>query len=273
MAESGYGFVRTNIHAQYDHVWGHVSDGFGARVSYRFLHNRKFSLSANFKYNTVSSHFFSSDLSLPFEPEAIGLNGIHMLGQLGLTATMRAKLFGRQFIGMCIVASEWSVGGFNRLSAVAMGLAMLWSSRNTQFGVGPLMMVNTTSKMPVFLVFMYRHRFNGKWTVNLYGGMFGIEFAPLQNNLFVIGADIDAKSFYFKPGAEGLPKTCRYTQTNFRPMIKYRYKLGANFYFDVQGGVSLGMSGRVTGVNGTKEYIKINQKCSPFLQASVSYSL
>ncbi len=273
VSEGGYGLIKTNITVNVDHTFGAISDGFGARISYEAYKNKWLTVSANAKYNSVNVDFKASDLSDGYSPEEIGLNDIHVMSQLGTTVTARSKLFGKPLTGIMMLNTEWGVGGFERISGTALCVFMLKANRSTQFGIGPLVMINTTSKLPAFLIFMYRHRFNDKLALNLYGGMFGLDYNPNKNNLLCAGADIDVKGFYFKPNHEQLPKVCRFTYTSFRPMIKYRVCLRPNFYLDAQGGVAIKMSCRVNGKNGTKEYIDCNQKAAPFIQAGISYSL
>ncbi len=273
VSKGGYGMVKTNISVSADYTWGAVRDGFGARVSYQAYKNKWLTLSANVKYNSVKIDFDEGVLSNDYSSDDVGLNDIHLMAQLGSTITARTKMFGKPLMGIAMLNTEWGISGFERISGTIMGLVMLKANLNTQFGIGPLVMINTTSKIPAFLVFMYRHRFNDKLAVNLYGGMFGLDYNPNRNNLFSVGADIDVKGFYFKPRYETLPEVCRFTYTSFRPMIKYRLRLGQNFYFDAQGGVAITMSCRVNGKNGTKEYIDCNQGPAPFLQAGISYSL
>lgn len=273
ISEGGYGIVKTNITVTYDHTFGKVKDGFNARVSYEFVKKKHITISGNFRHSSVTADFIESDLDENFNPEEIKLNGMHTMEQIGVTATANTRLYGKPLIGLGMVNSEWGRGGFNRVSAALMAMLMLRVNKDTQFGVGVIGMINTTSKVPAFPVFVYRRRFNEKWLLNLYGGMFGVDYTPTANDLISIGADIDVKAFYFRPSVEELPKTCRYTQTNFRPMLKYRRKLITNLYFDLQCGYAVNMNTRINGVNGTKEYIEINQKPHPFIQASVSYSL
>lgn len=273
ISEGGYGIVKTNITVTYDHTFGRVTDGFNARVSYEFLKKKHFTVSGNLKYNSVTVNFHQSDLDKNFNPDEIDLNGIHTMEQIGITATSNTSLFGKPVIALGMLNSEWGKGGFNRVSATLMAMLMIRTNRDTQFGIGVLGMINTTSKVPVFPVFVYRHRFNKIWFLNLYGGMFGVDYTPTANDLISIGGDIDVKSFYFRPSSNDLPKTCRYTQTNCRPMLKYRRRLIPNLYFNVQGGYALNMNSRVNGVNGIKEYITISQKPHLFFQTSISYSL
>lgn len=271
--KGGYGMVKTNITVAYDHAFGSVTDGFNARVSYEFLKKKHFSFSGNLKYNSVTANFNQSDLDKNFNPDDIDLNGIQTMEQIGVTATANTSLFGKPLMSLGMINSEWGKGGFNRVSANLMAMLMLRYNKDTQFGIGIFGMINTTSKLPIFPVFIYRHRFNKMLLLNLYGGIFGVDYTPTINDLISIGADIDVKSFYFRPSDNNLPRTCRYTQTNFRPMLKYRRRLIPNLYFDAQCGYAINMSSRVNGVNGTKEYLKITQKPHPFLQTSMSYSL
>lgn len=273
VSEGGYGMVKTNITVGADHTWGAVRDGFAARVAYEAYKKGWLTVSANARYNSLKVDFDEGALSNGYSPSELGLNDVHIMAQLGATATARTTIFGRPFMGIAMLNTEWGVGGLDRVSGTAMGIVMLRANRDTQFGLGPLVMVNTTSKIPAFLIFMYRHRFNDRLAINLYGGMMGLDYNPNRNNLLSIGADIDVKGFYFKPHHESLPKVCRFTYTSFRPMVKYRVRLRQNFYLDAQGGVALKMSCRVNGRNGTKEYFDCAQKCAPFLQAGLSYSL
>ena len=273
VSEGGYGLVKTNFNMSYDHGFGAIQDGFSARASYEFFRNKKFTVTANARYSSSEVSFTDSDLSNGYNPLAINLNGTHLLGQVGMTSTYKTRIFNRPIMAMAMINSEWSEGGFARVSGIAMGLVMFRANKNTQFGIGPMVMVNTCSKLPAFLVFMYRHRFNDKWLVNLYGGMFGIDYNPTKNNLISIGADLDVKAFYFKPNDASLPTKCRFTSTSFRPMIKYRRRLIQNLYFDFQGGISMKMSCKINGVSNSKELINCNQKAYPFLQTSVSFAL
>lgn len=273
ISKESYGLVKTNMNTSYSHGWGAIEDVFYARISYEFIRTRNITLTANARYSSCEVSFADVDMSDGFNPNEINLNGTHLLGQIGVTSTFRFKLFGKPFMGMAMLNTECGEGGFARISGIAMGMFMIRASRATQFGIGPLVLLNSTSKIPAFVVFMYRHRFNEKWLINLYGGMFSVDYTPTRNNLISVGADVDVNSFYFRPSDPRLPSRCRFTSTSFRPMAKYRHRLAENLYFDAQAGVSLKMSSRINGVTGTKEYIECNQKVAPFIQFGVSYSL
>lgn len=268
-----YGMVKTNIRVSYDYTNASVSDHFNARVSYEFLKNQKFTLTANANYNSLQADFSTDDLPLGYDPLQMGMNKTHLYGQFGISASFRSRLFGRPFMAFGTVSADWGDKRFQRVSGIVMGLFMLRANRDTQFGIGPLVLINSTSKIPAFIVFMYRHRFNDNFAINLYGGMFGLDYTPTKSDLITIGGDIDVRSFYFQPNHADLPKRCRYTNTNFRPGIKYKRRLAANFYGEIQGGVILKMSSRVTGVSGTKRYFDIPMPTRPFIQVAFNYAL
>lgn len=265
--------LKTNINATYDYGGGVINSEFATKVSYELFRNSHFTVTANARCTSVKIDFKEDDLSIGLDPDEIGLNGTHLFGQAGFTSIFRSRLFGRPFMAMATLNSEWGEGGFAKVSGIGMGLIMLKANRDTQFGLGPLVMINTCSKMPAFLVFMYRHKFNELWKINLYGAMLSIDYTPTPNDLICMGADVDVKAFYFKPNGELLPDKCRFTSTSFRPMAKYRRKLTDNLSFGIQSGVRIKMACRANGVSGPKEYFKCRQNIDSFVQTNISYSL
>lgn len=198
---------------------------------------------------------------------------MHITGQLGATAMLRSKMLGKPFIGIGIANTAIGVHGFDRVSGILMGLVMLKTTKDTQFGLGPLVMINTTSRIPAFVVLIYRHRFSDELAVNLYGGTVSLDYTPGKNDLFSIGGDVDVKEFPFKPKNEDLPRRCRFVMTSFRPMVKYRRRILPNMFVEAEGGVALKMSARVNSRYGTHEYVEASQNPQPFAGFGVTYQL
>lgn len=257
----------------YDYTHASISDHFNARVSYEFLKNQKFTLTANINYNSLQADFSNDELPTGYDPQQMNMNKTHLYGQIGVSASFRSNIFGRPFMAFGTLSADMGDRRFQRVSGIAMGMFMLRANRDTQFGIGPLVLINSTSKVPAFIVFMYRHRFNDNLAVNLYGGMFGLDYTPTKSDLITIGGDIDVRSFYFRPNHIDLPERCRYTNTNFRPGVKYKRRLATNFYGEIQGGVILKMSSRVTGISGTKRYFDVPMPARPFIQVAFNYAL
>lgn len=271
--ESDYGMIRTNINSQIEHSQTAINDHFNARVSYQCIGTRRFTLTANAQYNSFDVDLNENQLSGGYNPDDIGVNDIHITGQVGLTAQYNTRLWNKPIVGIGIMSTNWGEGGFQKVTATMMGILMLRANRDTQFGIGPIVLINSASKVPAFLAIMYRHRFNSRWALYVHGGIMGLDYTPTQNNLFAIGADIDSKQVYFKPHDASLPHKCLFSMSSFRPMLKYRHRLQRNFYVEAKAGVSLKMNAKITSATGTHEYIEISQKSRPFAQISVSYSL
>lgn len=271
--ESDYGMVKTNLTFGYDHAFGAVPDNITGRISYQIIKKPYLTFSVNARLNTLWANFDSKDLSKDLDAWDIGLNGNHSYGSFGFTTTAFLPLFGKPLAILAIGNAEWSNHCFGRISGLVGGAYIFKLTKDTQFGVGILGMINTASKIPVFPVFIYRHRFNPRFAINVYGGLFGLEYRLNENNLITLGADLDVRSFYFKPQVEGWPDKCRFTMTSVRPALKFKHRFFKNFYGEAQAGVSFKISGRVSGVTGKARYLDFSEKPSFFLKGVLSYAL
>lgn len=137
------------------------------------------------------------------------------MAQIGLTASFRAKLFNKPFVGVAIINSDWAAGGFAKVTSIVMGMLMIRADKDTQFGIGPMFLINTNGKIPALIAFMYRHRFNDRWLVNLSGGLFAMEYSPSKKDILSIGFDVDAKTFYFRPKTDSLRTNSNICQCHF----------------------------------------------------------
>ncbi len=268
-----YGLIRTNIDATYNRSAGNISDHFKARASFELTRKKHITVTANGHYNLLRCDFDESDVPIGYDPYSLGMNGTHHSGQFGITTSVNTTLLNKHVVTFAMLSADYGNQRFQRVSGVAIGIIMLRANRNTQFGIGPIVLINSTSRIPAFLIFIYRHRFNNLLSLNLYGTMFGLDYTPTRNDLFTVGGDIDVKSFYFKPNRPDLPHTCRYGRTSFRPIVKYKRRFFKNFYGELQTGISLKMSSRINGVTGSKRYFEVKTKPRLFIQAELSYSI
>ena len=270
---SDYGMVNTNLTLGYDHQFGVVPDNITGQVSYQIVKKQFLTFSVNGRLNTLWANFDRDQLSKDIDPWDIGLNGNHSYGSFGFTATGFLPLFGKPLALLAIGNAEWSNHCFGRISGLVGGAYIFKLTKDTQIGIGPLFMINTASKIPVLPVFIYRHKFSEKFAVNIYGGLFALEYKPWQNGMLKLAADLDVRSFYFKPEVEGWPKKCRFTMTSLRPAVKYKHRLAPNFYGEAQVGVGFKISGRISGVTGKTRYLDFSARPSLFLKAMISYAL
>ncbi|MDE5782848.1 MAG: hypothetical protein K2H97_00790 [Prevotella sp.] len=265
--------TKTSIGIEYECSGGAISDYAKVHISHELSRSRQMKLTANANYfNILQCDFVDKDMPVGISAEQLGMNKSHQYGQFGLSGLYHHQLFGKPLMVLGMVNADWGIGRLQRVSGLAMGIIMLKTTKETQFGIGPLVLINSTTKIPAFPVFFYRHRYSDKLSIDLYGAMFGLNYKPTVSDHFTIGGDINTKAFYFKPKTEGLPKYCRYHNTSFRPSIKYRRKIADRLYGEMQGGIVIKMSNRVNGVTGTKEYFTIGQKVQPFAHVGMNYS-
>lgn len=283
MSNSDYGMVRTNLTFGYEHAFGSVPDNFTGKVSYQAVNKPFLSLSVNARFNTLWSNFYDSQLTLPKKPvwtsgEApdawrIGLNGNHSYGAFGFTALGFLPVFHHPLAILAIGNAEWSNHCFGRISGLFGAVYIIKNNPTTQFGVGAVWILHTSSRFPVLPGIVYRHKISDKLLFSLYGSIIGLQFKPDEKNFFELGGDLDVKSFYFKPEIEGWPETCRFTMTSFRPALKYRRQLAPNFYGEAMAGVAFKVSGHITSATHSRSYLDFHEHPSFFLKAQLSYSL
>lgn len=273
VSESGYGLVRTNVTAAYDHTFGAVPDNLYGRISYQFLNKPYLKLTANTQFNMLWANFKDNQLNPNMDAWGISINGNHIYGSFGFTAMGFLPLFGKPLALLCTGNAEWSSHCFGRISGLVGAAYIFKMTKDTQIGAGPLVMLNTASKIPVFPIFILRHRFNDRFAVNVYGGLFGMEYKLTDKSVMVFGGDIDVRSFYFKPNVEGWPEKCRFTMTSFRPSLKFKHLLARRFYGEIQAGVAIKMSGRITSATKSHRYLDFDENPAMFLKATLSYSM
>lgn len=273
VAENNAGKTKAKIGVDYECAGGAISDNAKVQMSYELYRNKQIKLTANANYfNVLQCNFADEDMPVGVSAERLGMNKSHQYGQFGVSGLHNNKLFGKPLMVLGMVNADLGVGRLQRVSGLVMGIIMLKVTKDTQFGIGPLVLINSTTKIPAFPVFFYRHRYNDKLSLDIYGAMFGLNYKPTMSDHFTIGGDVNARAFYFKPHTVGLPEYCRYNSTSFRPSVKYRRKVTEHLYGEIQGGVAIKMSSRVNGVTGTKEYFTIEQKAQLFARVGMNYS-
>lgn len=271
--ESGYGLLKTNVTFRYDHAFGALPDNLTGKITYQVVDKPYLKFSINSIFNNLWANFDNSQLAGNRDAWKINLNGNHTLGSFGFTALGFVPVNKKPLALLLIGNVEWSTHCFGRFSGLAGVAYILKMSERTQFGVGPMVMLHTSSSFPILPGVIYKHSFNDKFAINIYGGIFGLEYNPSENDLIAIGSNIDVRSFYFKPHVAEWPKRCRFTMTMFQPLLKYKHRFYGNFYGEAQCGVSFKIGSQVTGASSTHNYMKVKEGPAFFIKAGVSYSL
>lgn len=251
-----------------------ATDYFCLRANAELVKSKTYSISALARYQYINSHIPSADLAATgYTPQELNLDGSHQVYQLGLNSFTRSMLWGRPLMTFAMVRADFSSFGFGRVNAMGAAMLMLKATRTTQFGLGPMLLLNTSSSWPIFPMFIYRRQFSDKLAMGLYGAIFSLDYTPTRVDLLSVGFDIDARSFYFRPETDDLPDVCRYTKTLFRPMAKYRHHLTKHLSAEIEGGVELKMSSRIYGRTGTHHYLETDAPASPFVLLTINSKL
>lgn len=263
----------TGMEVSYNKSGGNISDYLTARATYQFYTDKHLAISANARYHFMDTDFEEDATAGYGSPKELDIDGTHQVYQFGVNGIMRETLLGKPFIAIAMLTSDFSGDGFERLSFMGGGTIMLTTTRETQFGLGLFLLVNASSKWPLFPMIIYRHKLNPTTAINFYGRKYALDYTPTEKDCFTAGFDIDSRTFYFRPDVEGLPEKCRYTANFIRPMLKYRRTLLKGLNAEVEAGGEIKMSSRIYKRNGTRHYMSISQPVQPFFMASLGYSL
>lgn len=266
------GLSGTGVEVLYNKSGGNIPDYFTARAAYQFYSNKHLAVSANARFHFMDTDFEDDATEEYGTLREMDLDGTHHVYQFGVNAVMRETLFGKPFMAIAMLTSDFSSDGFERISFMGGGVFMLTTTRETQFGLGAFLLLNTSSKWPLFPMIIYHHQLNPTTALNFYGNKYTVDYTPTKEDRFAAGFDIDSRSFYFRPNVEGFPGRCRYTLNLIRPMLSYRRTLLKGLDAEVKAGGEIKMSSRVYKRNGTKHYLNISQPVQPFFMLSLGYS-
>ena len=184
-----------------------------------------------------------------------------------------SKLWDRRLTIITNFKGEFSEQGFERATGIAVGMLQIKETGSSSFGVGAVLLVNTTSPWPLFPFFTYRRKFSEKWSLDLMLPQLYVNYKPTQKDKISGGLSIFGEHFYINPRHKELPTTCMYGRSNFRPEIVYEHNLNALLKIFVKSGASICINSRLYSSDGNKRYIDISQKPSLFFQIGMSYGM
>jgi hypothetical protein len=234
-------------------------------VSYH-IYSKGFSrLTASLRYNHLHQHFNSDNrlMDYGFTSSAHHQFAGNIMGMTYL------RLWGKPLMVMGTVGCDFSQYGYERWSAIGTAMLMLKQTRQTQFGVGLIGLVNTFSKIPVFPMITYRHTFNPQWTLNLTLPKFQMEYHPSDKDMISLGAGIDADSYYIRPGVDELPDHVRYSRSNINVGPTYEHRFACGLTFSAEAGVQLVMTNRIYRHDSSRELATMHEKAAPFCHISL----
>ena len=238
---------------------------FGVNLSYPLFLKGSNRLTASVRYHHLHQHFNCDD-----QTSLYGFDkAAHHYFAGGLTGMATTQLWSKPLVLVGMANCDFSQDGYERWSAMATAMLMLKRTRETQFGIGLLGMVNTFSRVPVIAVITYRHQFNPQWTLDLSLPNFRVLYTPKNKGIFSLGGSISADSYYLRPKVEDLPKRVRYSRSNINLCTGYERNLGAGFKLNAEAGVQLIMTDRIYKKSSSNVIANLHEKAKPYLSISL----
>lgn len=237
---------------------------------------RNMSLYANIRYDCykfdTASAIFHEDA---YDYYAGGFNGSYYM-----------SLFGRPFILSADISVDGWDKGWGMMQGRMSAIVLIKNTERTALSVG-LMGMTLFNSVPVMPVITYWHRFdNPDLSVDITLPSQLYMRYQMRNQRISVGALMSSDNFYLKPGLEGMPEVCYYSEAVIKPEIHYEYIINRHFYLSFHAGLSVVMKGglytksrkgiRMEGENEIekdRDMVKQERSPVPFFNVGVSYSL
>lgn len=236
----------------------------GLNVGYAFKLKENLNLQFAGKYNY-------SSYSMSGLPTDIKWNTYNHNFQASVNAMYTTRAFGKPLVAFVNVNADASQWGVERVSGVGAAILMLKANRTTQFGLGGIVLVNTTSRIPFFVIPTYRHVFSPRWTINLNYPFFAMQYTPDKRNTIGAGFTIDTYKSWQRPGSSALPKTVFCRKSLFKTGLNYDCKLSESLTLMAQAGWEYTMKGGVYTANGRHLIYDLNHQKGLYLHAGVTF--
>ncbi|MGN0221158.1 MAG: hypothetical protein ACI4BA_03430 [Prevotella sp.] len=242
------------------------------------LRKRKVSLYASVQYASFCFRTSGSEPSTVFHEKA---NDYYAGGFVGSFYT---HLCHKPLVLSASVTGDAGKKIWGRLYGRFSAMTVLKNSSTTTFSVGLVGMTlyNTT---PVLPLIAYWHRFaNPHWSIDITLPSQMYLRYQMKHQRFSVGSSMSSEGFYLKPGIEGLPSECYYTEAVMKPEVCYEYIISRHFYLSARAGLSVPVKAGIYtknrkgidaggGEDGFDPIIEQDRKAQPFFSFGVSYSL
>lgn len=230
------------------------------RASYAVYAKGTTRVNASLRYSHLHQHFNNTFQSLDY---GFSTAAHHQFGGT-VMAMSRQQLWHRPLVLMGMASCDFSQYGYERWTLMGTAVLMLRQTRQTQFGVGLLGMVNTFSRIPVFAIVTYRHTFSPQWTLNLTLPRLQMEYRPARADLLSLGASIDADSYYLRTNDESLPQDVRYSRTNINLGPAYEHRFQGGFTLSAEAGVQVVMTNRIYRHSSSHVLATMHEGAAPY---------
>lgn len=234
-------------------------------IGYMMPVSRKLMLGISGRYDYNNEHL--SGLS----HDEVRIDDNHHSFKGSINVMYRSTLWNKPLVVFANVGVDASQWGAERMSGIGAALLMLKATRETQFGVGPLLMLNTTSRVPFLFVATYRHVYSPQWTLNLNYPFFGMQYTPNGKHTIAGGFAFDADYYWVRPDNDKLPRTVFFRRSLLRTGVNYDMHISPTLTFNAQTGWEYTMAGGLYTANGRHLIYDLNHPNGPYAHIGISF--
>lgn len=235
-------------------------------VGYMMPVSRKLTLGLSAYYDYNNEHLSGiTDAGMMFNDNHHSFKG-------NLNVMYRTTLWKKTLMMFSTIGLDASQWGFERVSGVGAALLMLKMTKDTQLGIGPLVLINTGSRLPALFVIIYRHVFSPHWTLNLNHPFFSMQYTPSPKHTISGGFAFTNDYYWLQPAKEDLPKTVFFRRSLVRSGINYDFKISPTLTFSAQGGWEYTMRGGLYSANGREQIYDLNHPHGPYACMRLSFN-
>lgn len=204
--------------------------------------------------------------------EDFGLNfgsDHHRYGAI-VMATASTRLFGTSFSVMGMINADGWEQGYGQTQFICAGVWALIRNERTYLGLGPVVLLGTSSQSPVYLAFMYLQKFNPKWSVNVTMAQNYITYQPAKTTKLSGGMEIDCERIYFNPTRTELPHRSVLSHCTWKSGLFLDHQLHRQISLSTAIGYDLPMRDKVIEKGHHTTLMNLNRRPTPFARVKVS---
>ena len=251
---------------------GRMMPGVNVKVksSVKLFSNRMLSFSIspfyNFSNRELRTEWGGSNLgfTMPTEHHRYG-------GSLTLNCNLLA--FGKPLMLTGMGTGNFSQYGYENASGMLSGILMVTRSQRTVLGLGAVYMLGTAVSWPLYPVFIYTHKFDDRWSVNLMEAYNYLYYQASPTVKYALGMELESDIFYFRPKTVGLPEKAMYTQVSERLGLFADIQATKEISLNLGAGIDVPFYGRLRESGYRHSYMTLRDHSKPFVKMTVKYSL
>lgn len=187
--------------------------------------------------------------------------------------SFRTTLWGKMFFGFTNIRMECSQYGVERLSGFAAAGFLIKRDENFSLTIGAALLLNSSSRWPLFPFVTYWYKFNEKWQLNIMMPQCHFTYNISQSDKLSLGMTIDGERFYIRPHHSDLPSKCMYSRNYVRPEFVYEHSFTPLMRCSLRCGSVVYLNGKFSSHRGNSKYGEIDHDAAAFLQLSFAYGL